>query len=474
MHNPEHMIGLNLTATQIARACGGRVVCGDAGAAADGVSTDTRALRPGQAFFALVGPSHDAHSFLPEATAGGAAVFVVQRLLAGWVPPAGAAVVQVPDTGLALLALASWRRQRLDAKVAAVTGSYGKSTVKDMLGAILARNAKCTTAPASYNNRIGVALTLLSAAQDDDFVVLEMGTNHPGEIDELGRAAQPDIGVITAIGEVHLEGLGSLQGVKEAKAELIPHLSPQGTLVLNADDALCASLAGRFTGRTCTFGLSPDATVRAQRIHPSGQGWEFDALGWVFGLPATARYNVVNAAAAICAATSLGASLRSAAEALAEFRPPPMRYERIELAGVTFICDCYNNNPPAMHMALQSFVLERNPGRKIVVCADMLELGAHGPRLHREVGREIAESGVQILVAVGPLARHLLDGWHSRALPHQRALYFESAQHAWSPLLWEVRPGDAVLLKGSRAMRLETITENIAAHLATAEKGAAA
>ncbi len=451
---------LILTAELIARTCKGRLVSGSAWATADGVCTDTRALSPGQAFFALVGANHDGHDYLPDAAAAGARIAVVQRM--NGKPPDGTAVVRVPDTQKALLALAAWRRKRLRARVVAVTGSYGKSTVKAMLGAILSRDARCTAAPASYNNRVGVALTLLSAADNDDFVVLEMGTNHPGEIDELARAAWPDLGVITAIGEVHLEGLRSLDGVLEAKAELIGHLPPGGVLILNADDAACASLAKRFAGTTRTFGLSAGATVRPQRIRRCGEGWEFDALGWVFRLPDGARYNVPNAAAAICAATSLGASAASAAKALAAFSSPALRYEKRNLGGVTFICDCYNSNPPALRMALESFIAERNPGRKIVVCGDMLELGEQAEQLHRQMGREIAESGIQLLVAVGPLGRHLLEGWRSRAIASQSALYFESAEQAWSPVWWEVRPGDAVLLKGSRAMRLETIADNIA------------
>ncbi len=458
---------LTLTAELIAKTCDGRLISGSPWTVAEGVCTDTRTLRPGQAFFALVGPNHDAHDHLPDAVAAGARILVVERTDGR--PPEGVAVVRVPDTQKALLALAAWRRKRLRARVVAVTGSYGKSTVKEMVGSILSRDARCTTAPASYNNRVGVALTLLSAADRDDFVVLEMGTNHPGEIDELARAAWPHLGVITAIGEVHLEGLGSLEGVLEAKAELIRHLPAGGLLVLNADDEACASLAERYYGTTRTFGLSAGATVRAQRLRPACEGWEFDALGWVFRLTGGARYNVPNAAAAICAATSLGASVRSASKALAEFRPPPLRYEKRDLGGVTFICDCYNSNPPALRIALESFVAESYPGRKIVVCGDMLELGPQAEQLHREMGREIAESGIDVFVAVGPLARHFLEGWRSRAVASQEALYFESAEQAWSPLWWEVRPGDAVLLKGSRAMALETIPDNIAS--SPADKG---
>jgi UDP-N-acetylmuramoyl-tripeptide--D-alanyl-D-alanine ligase len=465
--------GKGFTAAQIAKACGGTIAGGSPRARAVGVSTDTRTLTAGQAFFALVGPRHDGHQYLSAAAAAGAPVLVAQRLPADWAAPHGAAVVLVADTTLALLALAAWHRRGLRGAVAAVTGSYGKSTVKDMIGAVLSGGTRCTVAPASFNNRIGVALTLLSAKAHDDYVVLEMGTNHRGEIDELARAARPDLGLITAVGEVHLEGLGCLKGVREAKAELIPHLARDGVLILNADDPRCASLAERFGGRVRTFGVSPEAGVRTEAIQPSGEGWQFNVGGRVFRLPYGPRHNVMNAAAAICATMALGAPACAIAHALETFRPQHMRYERLDLGGVTFICDCYNSNPPAVRAALQSFLMERAAGRKAVVCGDMLELGAEGPRIHREIGAEIAASGVYMLVAVGELAPHLIEGWHSRARPGQCGLYFRSAEQAWAPLWCELRPGDAVLLKGSRAMKLETITERIAAHLSAKGKEAA-
>jgi len=439
-----------------------------------GVSTDTRTLRPGEAFFALVGANHDAHRYLPQALRAGAGALVVHRLPDGWQPPAQAAVVLVRETGAALLALAAHHRRALRAKVAAVTGSYGKSTVKAMLGAALGRAGRCTVARASFNNRVGVALSLLGARPDDDYVVLEMGTNHPGEINELARAARPDLGVVTAIGQVHLDGLGSLDGVAAAKAELIAHLDRSGTLVLNADDERCASLASGYGGRVRTFGCGPSADVRVLNARRAGPGWAFEALGHGFSLQSGARYDVMNAAAALCAATALGMTPADVAAALAEVERPPMRYERIELGGVTFIRDCYNSNPPALRAALHSFLLEAHAGRQVVVCGDMLELGLHAGRLHREVGAEVAAGGAELLVAVGQMASELIAGWCTRARPGQSALSFDSARDTWRPLWEELRPGDVVLLKASRALHLETVTDEIAAHLGRQGKEAAA
>ena len=470
----QHMSELILTSAYIAEATGGTMLCGNPHAPARGICTDTRSILPGQAFFALVGANHDGHDYVPLAVASGAPVLVVERAPKDPEQLGGAAIVLVPNTERALLALGARRRTWLDGQVAAVTGSYGKSTVKDMLGDIMKRNGQCTVAPDSYNNRIGVGLTLLSASRDDDSGVLEMGTNHPGEIAELAEAVRPDLGVITSIGEVHLEGLGSLDGVREAKAELIPHVQPDGVLVLNADDPLCASLGERYDGQVRTFGLTADADVRPERIHADADGWRFDIRGWSYRVPSRGRHNVLNAAAAVCAATAMGASLRSALLALAEFRPQALRYEHVELGGVTFVCDCYNSNPPAMRAALKSFLLEKTPGRKIVVCGDMLELGDEAPRLHRELGMDLAASRADMLVAVGQHAPQVIDGWHRKSLASQNALLFANAEHAWSPLWWELQPGDAVLLKGSRAAKLETITERIAEHLREEGKEAAA
>jgi len=449
-------------------------VCGDARTAAQGVSTDTRALRPGQAFFALVGPRFDAHDYLPQAVAAGAKVLVVQRPPGDWLAPEDMAVVQVGRTAPALLALAAHYRRSLRAQVLAITGSYGKSTVKTMLGAALTRVGRCTVAPASFNNRIGVALSLLGARRDDDYVVLEMGTNHAGEIDELARAAQPDLGVITAIGEVHLDGLGSLQGVAEAKAELIAHLDPAGALVLNADDARCAALGARFGGRVRTFGADPSADVAVTNVRRADAGWAFEALGHEFTLASGARHDALNAAAALCMASALGVPAAEVAAALAGVERPPMRYERVELGGVTFIRDCYNSNPPALRAALRSFLLEVGAGRKAIVCGDMLELGLHAGRLHREVGTDLAASGAELVVAVGQMASEFVAGWCTRARAGQRALCFGSAEEAWLPTWEQLRPGDVVLLKASRALHLETITDGIAAHLARQGKEAAA
>ncbi len=468
----ERKNSIHFTAGRVAEVCNGELLRGEPEVQARGVCTDTRTLRPGHAFVALVGHRHDGHSYVREAVAGGAPILVVQHWSGHRHPPGEVAVVRVADTERALLELAAWHRRRLQATCVAVTGSCGKSTVKDMLGAILQRAGSTTTAPASFNNRIGVAHTLLAADVEDEYVVLEMGTNQPGEIDELAVAAQPDVGVITRVGQAHLEGLGGPDGVREAKAELIPHLPADGALILNADSRECLSLRVRYGGKVLTFATEGTADVRPHDLRRTEEGWHFRALGHRFHLPCAARYDVDNAAAALCAARALEVPLPVAAAGLADFEPRALRYQRLDLNGTLFVLDCYNSNPTAMRAALRSFLMENNPGRKVVVCGDMLELGDAAPALHRRAGRELARSDVDALVAVGRLGRYLLNGWNELR-PAAQASHFGSAEEAWQPVWDALEPGDAVLIKGSRRMHLETIPGQIAEHLGMRERDVA-
>jgi len=466
------------TAGQIAMACSGSLVVGDWNAGADVIGTDSRTAAPGQAFVALVGEKHDAHAFVPVALEAGAAIVVVQRTDAAWRVGAGTAVVQVADTTRALLDLAAWHRARLRGAVIAVTGSCGKSTVKTILAALLATRGRCTAAQKSFNNRIGVSLTLLGAEVDDGFVVLEMGTNHFGEIEELASCARPDAGIITCIGESHLQALGDRQGVLSAKAELIPHIAREGLLVLNADDPLCMSLARRFGGRVITFGTDDKADVQAMHVRREAGGMVFrlglhGAEPAPFRLPFTGQHNVMNAAAALAAATWAGVGLDDARRALAQVGLPALRQQVRQIHGITFVMDCYNSNPTAMRAALRAFLDEPTGGRRVVVCGDMLELGPKAPEMHVRLGRVLGLTQVDTLVAVGPLGVYLLEGWNSLARDAQKALHFLSPDQAWRPLWDCLSPGDIVLVKGSRAMELEKIVEHIARHVAELKKSAA-
>jgi UDP-N-acetylmuramoyl-tripeptide--D-alanyl-D-alanine ligase len=330
-----------------------------------------------------------------------------------------------------------------------------------MTAAILSRAGRCTWAPKSFNNRIGVPLTLLKADVEDDFVVLEMGTNHHGEIEELARFARPHAGLITCIGDCHLEGLGNRRGVMEAKGELIPHLKVGGLLALNADDPLCMELTARHAGPVRTFGFSRVADVRPVGLRWEGEGQAFEIARRSFRLPASGRHNVLNAAAAICLAGWAGATSEQASEALAQIVLPGLRFEKRRIGGVEYVLDCYNSNPTAMRAAL-STILEESRGRRlVVVCGDMLELGQAGPSMHMHLGRVMALTGVDTLVAVGTLGRYVVRGWSEFAGEGRKAFHLPSVDEAWQVVQENVGPGDIVLIKGSRAMRLETIPDAI-------------
>jgi len=462
------------TAHMIQEACSGRLAAGHASAGVQGVSIDTRTLRAEDAFFALVGGNHDGHRFVPQAMEAGASIVVAQKAERSWRIPAGSALILVEDTTRALSELAAWHRGRLGGRLIAVTGSCGKSTVKSMIGTMLGRSARCTAAKRSFNNTIGLSVTLLEAGADDAFVVVEIGANHFGEIDALARCARPHAAVVTCIGDCHLEGFGSRRGVREAKAEIIPHLDPNGLLAVSADDALCLSLGERFGGEVMTFGMRRGADVCVTHLRPDAAGASFRACGAEFRLPVPGRHNVLNAAAALCACVWAGVEPKEASEALTGFALLPLRFERRSLGGVEFVLDCYNSNPTAMQAALHSYLQQPAPRRRVVVCGDMLELGEAAPEMHGRLGRLLALASVDVLVAVGPLGKHVTQGWSEMAPGARRAFHFASAEQAWRPI-WELlAAGDTVLLKGSRAMELERIPAAIQDHLERAGKEAAA
>jgi UDP-N-acetylmuramoyl-tripeptide--D-alanyl-D-alanine ligase len=429
---------------------------------------------PSQVFIALKGERHDGHQFIPEAISTGSPIIVADHSDKSWPLSPQTALIQVRDTTQALIDLATWHRRRLTGKVIAVTGSCGKSSVKTMTASILRQFGPCTMAEKSYNNHIGVPLTLLQASPDDKTVVLELGTNHHGEIDRLGAITRPDIGVITCIKKCHLAGLGDKNGVKEAKAELISHIREGGTFVLNADDPLCMSLAPRFDGEVLTFGIDSPADVRCSNVKTVGCGQFFKAANMEFHIPVSGKHNVLNAAAAICIAKTLGASRQNMLLGLSHLRLPHLRSEIRTIGGVRYLLDCYNSNPAAMRAATEAFLEMPSEGNRIVVCGDMLELGDESHSLHVETGRMLAEKPLTTLIAVGQHGASVIEGWKEKATPQQKAFHVPEPDKAWMFVAELSKPGDSVLIKGSRKLELEQIPEAIAEYLNVNEKGEAA
>lgn len=435
--------------SQIVPAVDGRPSRPAADGVATGVSTDTRSLRPGDLFFALRGANFDAHAFLAEAFGRGACAAVVDRPVAAPGP-----TIEVADAMAALGALAAAYRMTLPARVVGVVGSNGKTTTKDMVAHVLGRDRRVVKAQGSFNNQVGVPVTIFQADERTDVAVLEIGTNRPGEIDALGRVARPDVGVLVSVGAEHLEGLGSIDGVADEETSLFRHLRAGGRAVLH-DDPRILERVSLAPGRRTTFGLAPSADVHPTEMGGWSGGVRFVVRGVEFRLGLLGEWNVQNALAAAAVGLLHGVPLDECARRLADFKGPKMRMERLSLAGVTILNDAYNSNPESATRAVREFSRLPAGGRKVAVIGDMRELGSASPRYHRELGEVLAGSAVDVVVAVGLEARALLAVVDGRKEGHG----FETVDEMKPRLGDLVREGDSVLLKGSRAVGLERVVK---------------
>ena len=426
-----------------------------------GVSSDSRRIQRGDLFFALRGANFDGHDFVAEALRAGAAAAVVQRkidLPAGLL--ADASLLMVADTIEALGLLARYVRSRLTCQTVAVTGSNGKTTTKELIAHVLSHRGPVACGPGSYNNAIGVPLTILAAGVDDEYLVCEVGTNRPGEVFSLGRIVQPDVAVITSVAEAHLEGLGDLQGVAREKASLVSTLRPNGLAVINADDPLLRQYVEPFGRRVVTFGCAGEVDLRASCIKTSAEGTQFLLNGRTeLTVPLLGRHNVFNVLAAIGACRRLGLELEQICEALRSFRPPPMRLQLQKIGTLTVLNDAYNANPSSMLEALHVLRSMSCAGRRVMVAGDMLELGGQAEQFHEQLGQRIGAAGVDVLLAVGRFAATVAHGAASAGVDVRNVFVFDEARDAADAVERIVGESDLVLLKGSRAVGLEVVVE---------------
>jgi UDP-N-acetylmuramoyl-tripeptide--D-alanyl-D-alanine ligase len=414
-----------------------------------GVSTDTRQLQPGNLFVALRGPNFDGHDYLDAARERGAAAAAVSRRCATSLP-----LLEVEDTRLALGRLAAYWRAQFPLTVIAVTGSNGKTTVRSMTLAILACAGRTLATQGNLNNDIGLPLTLFRLSPDDRYAVLEMGANHPGEIDYLAAIAQPDIAVVTNAGPAHLEGFGELEGVARAKGEVFAHLGPQGVAVINADDRyapLWRELAARC--RIVDFGLQAPSAVHARWQGDVGGSRVVLSTPWgetEFRLSLPGRHNVMNALAASAAALAAGAGLDAVSQGLESLSPVAGRFTIHRLPdAVTVIDDTYNANPGSLQAALE--VLAMAGGETWLVLGDMGELGLGAEEFHREAGRRARAAGVDRLFTLGELARAAAESFGADAAA------YDSIEALVTALREALHGGLRVLVKGSRRMRMERV-----------------
>jgi UDP-N-acetylmuramoyl-tripeptide--D-alanyl-D-alanine ligase len=457
------------TVQDIVRATQGALVAGDLGVPITGVSIDSRSLGVGEAFFAIRGYRLDGHAFLADAASRGAACLVVHTLHDD--VPANVPLVLVEDTTRALGLLAAYHRARFTIPVVAVTGSNGKTTTKELIAGVLGMRWHVLKPSGSFNNQWGLPLTLLKLTPDHQALVLEIGTQHPGEIATLAGLAQPTVAAVTTVAQAHTEFLGSLDGVRAEKVELVKALGAEGRAVLNADDPRVASMARDSRAPVITYGRAAGADVRAAGdIVERGQSLAFTLESGGVRVPVTlafaGRHNVTNALAAAGVGVALGWPLEEIARGLSEARPAAGRCVWRDAGGVSILDDTYNANPVSVRAALETVAARRgaSSGRLIVVLGDMLELGAIAEEAHQEMGRSVVAAGADEFVGVGRFARLAVETARGAGLAgaHHAATFEDTVAH----LLKGVAPGDVVLVKGSRGMRMERVVDALVARLA--------
>jgi UDP-N-acetylmuramoyl-tripeptide--D-alanyl-D-alanine ligase len=460
-----------LTPAAVAKATGGEIL--QRGRPAAGVVTDSRGDCAGRLFIALSGANHDGHAFAAAAARAGAAGLLVARGL-DELPDLGrdaAAtgapfVVRVPDTGKALLDLAAEHRRRHRARVVGITGSCGKTSTKEWLGAVLAAAMPTVRSPASFNNQIGVPLTLFAIGPDTRAAVVEIGTSGPGEIARLAAVARPEVGIVTCVAPAHLEGLGSLDGVAREKSALPASLPEDGLCILNGDDAACRAMAAVTRARVQFTSVSRAADWFATDVR-------FHALGTTFllqgerpvTLPCLGTHAVYNALSVVAAASWLGVAEQDVLAALAQVPAAARRFEPKRAGRVTVFDDTYNMNPKSAAAALHALAGFAGAGRRIVVFGEMLELGAESDALHRDLGAEVARTGQDVLLCVGDGARPIADGAIAAGMPDSRVHHVGDVDAAFDLLAGLVRPLDRVLCKASRRVALDRLVDRLVAHL---------
>ncbi|HET7752786.1 MAG TPA: UDP-N-acetylmuramoyl-tripeptide--D-alanyl-D-alanine ligase [Anaeromyxobacteraceae bacterium] len=458
------------TPTELEEATGGRWASAPPREVA-GVSTDTRKISPGALFVALKGESFDGHDFVAQARDAGAGAALVSQ---AWIEaeaelPRGIPLLAVPDTLRALGAVARAHRRRFAIPLVAVTGSNGKTTTREMIGAILRRRGPALKTDGNLNNEIGVPLTLFGLAADHWAGVVEMGMSNPGEIARLAAMTEPRVGVVTNAAPAHLEGLGTIEGVADAKAELYAALPSDGVAVANADDARVLRRAEASGRRLVTFsvGRARKGDVAAvETLEHGPEGLRFVlAIGnreVEVQLALVGEHNAANAAAAAAAALALGCTDREIVGGLAEVKPVGRRLRVEKLAsGVTLVDDCYNANPLSMSAALKTLgeLARGGGGRAVAVLGDMLELGVDEEALHRALGADVARTGVALYAAFGPRSRAAAEAARDAGMRQQDVVETEDVAALAATLRERLAPGDVLLVKGSRGMKLERLVE---------------
>ena len=434
----------------------------------DRVVIDSREVKPGDLFWALRGEHHDGHAFLVEARHRGAGAAVVRRdrlvqAQEAWktgsghspVPP----LIVVEDTLVALADFARWYRSQQEGLVIGVTGSFGKTTTREMIHTVLSAAHLGVRSLKNFNNHIGLPLSLLELDPSHEFAVLEMGASAVGEIAMLAEIAQPEVGVITGIGLAHVEGFGSPERIVLAKGELLEALPATGFAILPGDDAVTREMAERSSCPVLFVGESENNHVRAKNVRVANQRLTFEVNHVEYEVPVTGRHFLQASLTALTIAREIGLTNSEISAGFANFQSVPGRCQVHQIGPWTVIDDTYNANPESMRAACETLRYWHGANKRLLIVGDMLELGSHAERSHVEIGRIAADAGIDGLLAFGPHAAQVIDGAQQRGLHPSRLAQCDHLEILLTVLDCVIEPGDVLLVKGSRGMRMERVVD---------------
>lgn len=445
-----------LTINEILTATQGNLIIGSPNYPIRNISIDSRNIKKDDLFIAIRGKTLDGHNFIREAVDKGATTIIVENIKKD-----NLAVNQilVNNSTKSLGDIAQYYRKKYSPTVVAITGSNGKTTTKEMIAEILQKKLKIVKSPYSFNNDIGVPLTVLQLTKDTQVMIIEMEMNELGGTRRLCEIAQPNIGVITNIGDTHLEFMHTREGVAQEKAELLEAIAPNGIAILNADDPMVMNIGEKYQFKTkLTYGIKNKADFMANKIiYKNEQGCEFLLNNkYEIKLSIPGVYNIYNALAVICVAQVMNIGISDIAQSLRDFQLASMRMERININGLEIINDAYNANPQSMMASLETFMTFPSSGRRVVILGDMLELGEQSPEFHRNLGRNLPV-GIDILVTVGEQAKYIAQGVKEKGKKVDMILTFDNPNEAGNKLVDIIKINDKILIKGSRAVKMEEI-----------------
>jgi len=464
---------IHFSVADVVAATGAELLRGEADTSLCGVSTDSRTLASEALFIALSGPNFDGNRFAAAAAQRGAGALLLEGDAASLAPlleslPPNVAVLAHAAPRRALGDLAAWYRGRLGIPVVGITGSCGKTTTKNILIEVLGKVRRVTGSPSSFNNDIGVPHTIFLADDDTEVLVVEMGTNSPGEIAALCRTARPTGGMLTNIGASHLEGLSSVEGVAREKGDLIASLPASGFAVLNADCRFTPQIRKLTNARVLTFSVDGDGDLDATDVWFHAAGTTFKLEGREVTTPLLGLHNLQNLLAALAACRGLGVELDEVLPYVSELSGTRRRLEKKTIGGLTLLDDTYNANPESAKASVRVLSGIHGHARRILVLGDMLELGELSAELHHEVGVYAAKSGIDALFLVGELTRATAAGALEGGLEASRILHFDGLDAALAQLPGLLSEGDLVLVKGSRAVGLERLVAGLEARFTSA------